>query len=71
MSTDFDDDPNVMAARNAAGTGIGSDCQIPRMGTRDSIGDIGQSRSSPFPSLPFSSLRRFDILFDHEVDGLI
>lgn len=47
VSTDFDDDPNVMAARNAAGTGIGSNCQIPRMGTRGSIGDIGAS-SSPF-----------------------
>lgn len=43
VSTDFNDDPNVMAARNAAGTGIGSNCQIPRMGTRDSIGDIGMS----------------------------
>jgi hypothetical protein len=38
-----------MAARDAAGTGIGSDCQIPRMSTRGSIGDIGKYPSAPIP----------------------
>lgn len=40
-STDFADDPNVMAARSDAGVGIGSDCQIPRAGQQGSLGDIG------------------------------
>jgi hypothetical protein len=41
-SSDLIDDPNVVLARNDAGTGIGSDCQIPRAGQRGSMGDIGR-----------------------------
>ena len=42
-SSDFADDPNVMAARSDAGVGIGSNCQIPRAGQKGSLGDIGES----------------------------
>ncbi|ORY35850.1 chitin synthase III catalytic subunit-domain-containing protein [Naematelia encephala] len=34
------DDPNVLAARTQAGVGVGSQCEIPHVGNRGSVGDV-------------------------------
>jgi hypothetical protein len=43
-----------MAARNDAGVGIGSNCQIPRAGQKGSLGDIGRFHDSNHHLLRFS-----------------
>jgi len=53
-SSDFADDPNVMAARSDAGVGIGSNCQIPRAGQKGSLGDIGRFHHPNHHLLRFS-----------------
>ena len=41
-STSSAGDNNVLLARLQAGTGVGANCEIAHVGTRGSIGDVGQ-----------------------------
>ncbi|KAK4686659.1 hypothetical protein P7C73_g3464, partial [Tremellales sp. Uapishka_1] len=42
-SSSVNEDTAVQTARSNAGTGVGANCEIPRVGQRGSSGDIGAS----------------------------